>query len=66
MLRLETNLYDTATQQLVWSMQSESIEPSTPRDVIETQINLTIATLAERGKIAVKTLTSKTTGIFGR
>ena len=53
-LTLETNLYDTATQQLVWSMQSESIDPRTPRDVIETQINLTITTLAERGIIALK------------
>ena len=25
-LMLETNLYDTATQQLIWSMQSESID----------------------------------------
>lgn len=53
-LTLETNLYDTATQQLVWSMQSESIEPSKPHDVIETQINLTITTLAERGLIPAR------------
>jgi len=51
-LTLETNLYDTATAKLVWSMQSESIDPSTPKDVIEEQIRLTIKTLGERGLIA--------------
>ena len=50
-LTLETNLYDTATEKLVWSMQSESIDPSTPKDVIEEQIHLTIKTLSERGLI---------------
>ncbi len=53
-LVLETNLYDTATQKLIWSMQSESIETSTPRHQIEEQINLTIDRLSERGLIAVK------------
>jgi hypothetical protein len=52
LLTLETNLYDTATEKLVWSMQSESIDPSTPKDVIEEQIHLTIKTLGERGLIA--------------
>jgi hypothetical protein len=51
---LESNLYDTATQKLVWSMQSESIDPSTPRKVIEEQIRLTINTLSERGLIRAK------------
>ena len=48
-LTLETDLYDTATQQLVWSMQSESIEPSTPRNLIEDQIALTIEKLNQQG-----------------
>jgi hypothetical protein len=51
---LESNLYDTATQKLVWSMQSESIDPSTPRKVIEEQIRLTINTLRKRGLIRTK------------
>jgi len=53
-LTLESNLYDTATQQLVWSMQSENFDPSTPAKVIEQQIGLTIKTLSERGLISAK------------
>ena len=53
-LTLETNIYDAATKQLVWSMQSESIEPSTPRNLIEEQIALTIRTLQARGLIVAK------------
>ena len=52
-LTLETDLYDTASQKLVWSMQSESIEPSTPRNLIEEQIALTIDKLTQRGHLAV-------------
>lgn len=48
-LTLETNLYDTASGELVWSMQSEAIEPSTPRPVIEDQIALTIERLHAQG-----------------
>ena len=53
-LTLETNIYDAATKELVWSMQSESIEPSIPRNLIEEQINLTIRTLQARGLIVSK------------
>ncbi len=53
-LTLETTVYDTATQQLVWSMQSESFAPSSPAKVIEQQINLTIKTLSKRGLIPAK------------
>jgi len=53
-LTLETNLYDTRAKKLIWSMQSESIEPSTPRNLIEEQITLTIETLKARGLIAEK------------
>jgi hypothetical protein len=42
-------LYDTASGELIWSMQSESIEPSTPRPVIEEQIDLTVAHLSAQG-----------------
>ncbi len=48
---LETNLYDTASRELVWSMQSETMDASQPRQVIEDQIKLTIDTLAKRGLI---------------
>jgi hypothetical protein len=48
-LKLETNLYDAVTQQLVWSIQTESIRPSTPRQVIEEQIQLAIDSLRKSG-----------------
>jgi len=53
-LKLETNLYDTATQELIWSMQSETIDPSAPQDVIEAQIILTMERLTQGGLIAAK------------
>lgn len=53
-LTLESNLYDTATQELVWSMQSENFDASTPARVIEQQIGLTIKTLSERGLVPAK------------
>lgn len=48
---LETNLYDTSSGQLVWSMQSEIMDVSQSREVIAEQIELTISTLARRGFI---------------
>ncbi len=48
-LKLETNVYDVKTEQLVWSMQSESVDPQSATQVIEEQIALTIRTLSERG-----------------
>ena len=53
-LKLETNLYDTATQKLIWSMQSETIDPSAPQDVVEAQIVLTIDRLTQSGLIAAE------------
>jgi len=50
-LMLETNLYDTATKQLIWSMQSESIDASAPQKVIDAQIALTIKRLVARGLV---------------
>jgi len=51
---LETTLYDTVSGKLVWSMQSEAIEASQPRHIVEAQIALTIEMLAKQGLIAVK------------
>lgn len=51
-LTLETSLYDAVTGVLVWKMQSEAIDASRPRDVIEAQVELTISTLLKRGLIA--------------
>ena len=50
-LVLETNFYDTQSGELVWSMQSETMDASQPRHVIEDQIKLTIDRLAARGLI---------------
>lgn len=50
-LTLETNLYDTQSGELVWSMQSEAIEASQPRHIVEENIALAIKTLAKRGLI---------------
>jgi hypothetical protein len=52
LLKLETNLYDTASAQLIWSLQSESMDSPAPEDVIEGQVGLTIERLAARGLIA--------------
>jgi hypothetical protein len=53
-LTLETSLYDTSSGDLVWRMQSEAIDASRPRDVIEAQVELTIRTLLRRGLIGVE------------
>ncbi len=52
--KLETSLYDTATQKLIWSMQSDSIDHSTPQNATEKQIKLTIDTLAKHKLIVAK------------
>ncbi|HUV22664.1 MAG TPA: hypothetical protein VMZ32_12785 [Gammaproteobacteria bacterium] len=51
-LTLETNLYDTRTGKLVWSMQSESIDSSAPQELIDAQIALTVERLLARGLLA--------------
>ena len=38
LLTLESALYDTASGNLIWSMQSETIDASQPRQIIEDQI----------------------------
>jgi hypothetical protein len=52
LLKLETNLYDTASAKLVWSLQSESMESPAPEDVIKDQVALTVELLSARGLIA--------------
>lgn len=51
---LETTLYDTASGELIWSMQSETMDASKPRQMVEDQIQLAIDTLSKRGLIAAK------------
>ncbi len=44
-MRLETNLYDTGTENIVWSMQSDTVEPNATQKAIDSVIELTIETL---------------------
>lgn len=53
-LTLQTNLYEVASGDLVWSMKSEVVDASQPHEVVDDQIELTIKTLARRGLIATR------------
>lgn len=48
-LTLETNVYDAASGALIWSMQSDTIEQSAPRHLLEEQIKLTVDMLSKQG-----------------
>ena len=50
-LTLETNLYETDTRTLVWSMKSEVIDSQQPRHLIEQQIKLTLDHMKKQGLI---------------
>lgn len=51
---LETNLYDTQTEQLVWSMQSESMNPNSEKGLIVAKIKTVIKKLKAQGLISGK------------
>jgi len=51
---LESKLYDTASGELIWSMQSETMADAKPKEIIENQIRLTTRALANSGLIAAK------------
>ena len=44
-LKLESNLYDSASQRLIWSVQSESFDPRSATQVIDEQIMVSIKSL---------------------
>ena len=50
--RLETNLYDVKTEKLVWSMQSESLNPSSEEALIKAKIKTVIDRLQDQKLIA--------------
>lgn len=50
-LTLETRVYDVLSGLMVWTMQSQNVDPSAARDLIENQIELTIETLRNRNLI---------------
>jgi hypothetical protein len=50
---IETNLYDTATEKLVWSMTSKSFNPADAMDVIKPLTAAVTKDLAKNGMISV-------------
>ena len=50
-LKLESNLYDSASQQLIWSIQSESFDPRSATQLIDDQITVAIKSLRNTGLI---------------
>ena len=48
-VKLETNLYDTRDESLVWSMQSETIDPSSVQKLIDAQIKIVVNRLEAQG-----------------
>ena len=53
-VRLETNLYEVASEQLVWSAQSRSFAPESAKEVIDDLIKLVIKDLRDKGLIKPK------------
>jgi hypothetical protein len=52
--KLETNLYGTQTEELVWSMQSETIDPRSEKALIEAKIKTVIDHLKQQKLISVQ------------
>lgn len=44
-VKLETNLFDTQTEQLVWSMQSETMNPNSEKELIAAKIKTVVERL---------------------
>ena len=53
-VKLETNLYEVASEQLVWSAQSSSFAPKSAKEVIDELVNLVIKDLQQKGLITAK------------
>lgn len=49
--RLETNLYETKTAKLIWSVSSETIDPDTVNDVIDSLAKAIMENLRKNGLI---------------
>ena len=50
-VKLETNLYDVASEALVWSMQSETIDPQTANELVDSLCETVIEKLRRHGLI---------------
>jgi len=53
-VKLETNLYEVKTAELVWSAQSRSFAPESAKEVIDELVNLVIKDLKEKALIKAK------------
>ncbi len=53
-VKLETNLYDTQTERLVWSMQSETMDPNSEKELIDAKIRIVIKKLKSQQLISKK------------
>lgn len=49
LVRLETNLYDTQTEKLIWSMQTETMDPSSDQKLIDSKIKTVVKRLKMQG-----------------
>ena len=50
-MRLETNLYDVGTGELVWSGQSETFNPSTLQEIIDSATKATAKRLRKESLV---------------
>jgi len=53
-VKLETNLYEVKSEELVWSAQSRSFAPESAKEVIDELVKLVIKDLKEKGLIKAK------------
>ena len=53
-VKLETNLYEVASEDLVWSAQSRSFAPESAKEVIDDLVKLVIKDFQEKGLIKSK------------
>lgn len=53
-VKLETNLYEVASEELVWSAQSRSFAPESAKEVVDELVKLVIKDLDEKGLIKTR------------
>jgi hypothetical protein len=53
-VKLETNLYEVESEELVWSAQSRSFAPESAKEVIDDLVKLVIKDLKEKGLIKAR------------
>jgi len=53
-VKLETNLYEVSTEELVWSAQSRSFAPESAKEVIDDLVKLVIKDMKDKGLIVSK------------